>query len=176
MYRVLHRVDDFLLLTLQWELCFSVRSFYCGGTFNLMLMNSVPRPDGPPCKSGFKVNRHWPVEKIIYLNDQLRSVQTSYERRYVLQKACEWKFLLVSLALSPSSNPQSQSPSRSSGGGCHLRKTISGSPLSNSILHQTSKCHCTYINSVHVIDLDIALQLCISLECFEFPLSVSLLL
>ena len=49
MYRVSHLVADSLLLTLKYELDFSIRSLYCGGTFNLMSTNSVPQPDGPPC-------------------------------------------------------------------------------------------------------------------------------
>ena len=48
-YRVAHLVGDDLLLTLNWELRFSIRRLYCDGTLNLMSTNSVPRPDGPPC-------------------------------------------------------------------------------------------------------------------------------
>ena len=33
------------MLTLKKE----IRSSYCGGTFNFLSTNNVPRPDGPPC-------------------------------------------------------------------------------------------------------------------------------
>ena len=37
------------LLTLQEELRFRIRSFYCDIICNFKSTNSVPRPDGPPC-------------------------------------------------------------------------------------------------------------------------------
>ena len=54
-YRVVHLVEHNLLLTLKYELQFSIRSLYCRGTFNWMSTNCVPRPDGPPCTSSFQI-------------------------------------------------------------------------------------------------------------------------
>ena len=47
LYRVIHLVEDNLLLTLLWELRFSS---HCGGTFNLMSTICIPRTDGPPSR------------------------------------------------------------------------------------------------------------------------------
>ena len=41
-YRVVHLVEVALLLTLQYESCFSIRRSHCVGTCNLMSTNSVP--------------------------------------------------------------------------------------------------------------------------------------
>ena len=56
-YRVLHLVEDNLLLTLKYELGFSIRSLYCGRIFNLMSTNNVPRPDGRPFTYGVELVR-----------------------------------------------------------------------------------------------------------------------
>ena len=52
MYRVVHLVEDNILLTLQQELHIIIRSSYCGRNFNVMSTNSIPRPGGPPCIAG----------------------------------------------------------------------------------------------------------------------------
>ena len=49
LYRVVHLVGDHILMTLKYELHFTIRSLYCSGTFNLMSTNCVPQPKGPPC-------------------------------------------------------------------------------------------------------------------------------
>ena len=47
MYRVVHVVEDNLLLTFHKELRFIITSLYCGRAFNIMSTNIIMRPDGP---------------------------------------------------------------------------------------------------------------------------------
>ena len=53
--RLVHLVEDNLLLTLQEELRFSLPSYDCGVTYNLMTTNGVQGPDGEPCALRCKI-------------------------------------------------------------------------------------------------------------------------
>ena len=74
LYRVVRLVEDILLLTLQEELRFRIRSFYCDIICNFKSTNSVPRPDGPPC---IYLDPTWHVIKSFLpgLRDVVRRVQ-----------------------------------------------------------------------------------------------------
>ena len=52
---MVHLVEDSILWIFQQALRFSIRSLYCGGTFNLMSTNCIPLPNGPPCSKVYPV-------------------------------------------------------------------------------------------------------------------------
>ena len=48
-YRVAHMVADWLMLVSNLKFHFSIRSFYCEQTLNLMSTRASPQPDVSPC-------------------------------------------------------------------------------------------------------------------------------
>ena len=50
-YRGVHQVALYILLTSNWELRFSLRRLYSDRTFALTSIKGSVQPDGPPCKN-----------------------------------------------------------------------------------------------------------------------------